>query len=243
MANRLTRDQILLRALSLVDSPRLDEKDQPTTGTITSTALSIGWLQDALDLAHNLYPMSGALLSTTFNITAGTGSYTISTIASDFILDFKDGILLPSDKGRLTRTAFNVLLNVATATSARSRPQWYGIQNGTLILRPIPSESYTAATLYYYSLPSVLSASTIPNFPSDLLLVEYVHLRGREWLREIPAGTAEKYLIDATARLQRSGLGSEAEIDDVIGVDRRVFPGGGTAYGDSSADWFTRVQA
>ena len=239
MANRLSRDSILLRALSLIDSPRLDEKDQPTLGTITAAALSIGWLQDALDLAHNLYPFQGLLKSTTFNITAGTSAYTISTIASDFVLDFKDGIILPDDKGRLRRSAFNKLLDYPTSTSSREKPQRYGIQNGTLLLRPVPREAYTAATLYYYSLPAVLVAGTVPSFPSDLLLVEYVHLRGREWLRELPAGTAEKYLIDATARLQKAGLGSEAEADDVIGIDRDVFPGGGGNYEDSG--WFTRV--
>ena len=241
MANRLSRDTILLRALALIDSPRLDEKDQPTAGTITSTALSIAWLQEALDLAHNLFPQSGLLKSTTFNITAGTATYTITTIASDFVLDFKDGILLPSDKGRLRRTAFTKLLDVPTGTSARGTPTNYGIQNGALVLRPVPSEAYTAATLYYYSLPSVLSASTVPSFPSDLILVEYVHLKGREWLREVPAGTAEAYIIMAVGRLQKAGLGSESEMDDVIGVDRQAFPGGGTSYDPS--DWFTRVTA
>lgn len=241
MANRLTRDAILLRGLNLVDSPRLDEKDQPTAGTISSSALSIGWLQDALDLAQNLYPMSGTLKSATFNITAGTATYTISTIASDFILDFKDGILLPDDKGRLRRSAFNVLLDIPTGTSSRDKPTRYGIQNGLLVLRPVPSVAYNSATLYYYSLSSVLASGTVPSFPSDLILVEYVHLRGREWIREIPAGTAEKYLIDAVARLQKAGLGSEAEMDDQIGFDRHTFPGGGTAYQDP--DWFTRVVA
>ena len=241
MANRLTRDTILLRALSLIDAPRLDEKDQPTAGTIVSTALTIGWLQDALDLAHHLYPWQGELKSATFNITAGTGSYTISTIASDFVQDFKNGVVLPDDKGRLRRAPFTKLLEYRTGTSSREKPQRYGIQNNLLILRPVPSESYTSATLYYYSLPAVLAAGTIPRFPNDLLLVEYVHLRGREWIREIPAGTAEKYLIDACARLQKSGLGPEAEIDDEIPLDRDVFPGGGTAGQDS--EWFTRVTA
>lgn len=241
MANRLTRDALLLRALALIDSPRLDEKDQPTSGTITSTALSIGWLQDALDLAHNLFPMSALLTSATFNITAGTATYTISTITSTFVLDFKDGILLPSDKGRLRRKAFNALLDIPTGSTTRDKPTMYGIQNGTLVLRPVPSEDLTAATLYYYSLPAVLSASTVPSFPSDLILVEYIHLRGKEWIREVPPGTAESYLIAAVGRLQKAGLGSEAEIDDQIGIDRHTFPGGGTAYQDP--DWFTRVNA
>ena len=243
MANRLTRDAILLRSLALIDSPRLDEKDQPTSGTITSTALSIGWLQDALDLAHNMFPWSGELKSATFNIVAGTASYTATTIASDFILDFKDGILLPDDKGRLRRKALNKVLDFQTSTASQSKPANYALHNGLIILRPVPREAYASTTLYYYSLPAVLSAGTVPRFPSDHLLVEYVHLRGREWLREIPAGTAEKYLIDACARLQKSGLGSESEVDDVIGVDRDIFPGGGNAYGDQGGDWFTRVNA
>lgn len=227
--------------MSLIDSPRLDEKDQPTTGVITSTALSIGWLQDGLDLAHNLYPFQGLLKSTTFTLTAGTGSYALATVASDFVLDFRDGIVLPDDKGRLRRSAFNRLLDYQTSSSSQGLPQRYGVQNGLLVVRPIPRESYLATTLYYYSLPSVLASSTVPSFPNDLILVEYVHLRGREWLRELAAGTAEKYLIDAVARLQKAGLGPEAEVDDVIGIDRDVFPGGGTAYQD--ANWFTRVNA
>ena len=61
-------------------------------------------------------------------------------------------------------------------------------------------------------------------------------------VREIPVGTAEKYMIDAVARLQSAGLGSESETDDVIPLDRQVFPGGGNEGGDI-ADWFTNVNA
>lgn len=240
MANRLSRDSILIRALDLVDSPRLDEKDRPSS-TIVAGALSIGWLQDALDLAHNLYPMSGLLKSATFNITTGTDTYTITTVASDFVLDFKDGIVLPDDKGRLRRSAFNKLLDYPTSTNSRAKPTRYGIQNGLLVLRPVPNEAFNSTTLYYYSLPSTLAAGTVPAFPVDLILVEYVHLRGKEWLREVQPGTAEAYLISATARLQKAGLGSEAEIDDVIGLDPHAFPGGGPAH--ENAEWFTRVTA
>ena len=242
MANRLSRDAILIRALNLVDSPRIDEKDR--SGGLAQidagAVLSPGWLQDALDLAHNLYPQAGALKSVPLPLTAGTPTYTISVIATDFILDFKDGIVLADDKGRLHRKSLNKVLDLQTSTSTRSKPTMYALYNGLIVVRPIPDIAYTA-TLYYYSLPAVLAAGTVPNFPSDLLLVEYVHLRGREWLREIPAGTAEKYLIDAVSRLQKSGLGPEDEMDDVIGIDRDVFPGGGTSYSDP--DWFTRVNA
>lgn len=243
MANRLTRDEILIEALDLVDSPRLDEKDRPAgASTIDSTALSIRWLQRGLDLAHNLYPWQGELKTATFTLVAGTGSYSIATIASDFVLDFKNGIVLPDDKGRLRRTALNLLLDFKTSTSSQSQPQRYSIHNNLFVVRPIPRESFASTVLYYYSLPSVLTGSVVPHFPSDMLLVEFVHLRGREWLREIEAGTAEKYLIDACARLQKSGLGPEAEIDDTITLDRDVFPGGGTVY-DEGDGWFTRVNA
>ena len=130
MANRLTRDQILLRSLALIDSPRLDEKDQPTAGTITAAAISIGWLQDALDLAHNLFPQASLLKSATFNIVAGTGSYTVSTIASDFVIDFKDGVLLPDDKGRLRRAAFNTLLDNARPDIDKNRERIFKARGG-----------------------------------------------------------------------------------------------------------------
>lgn len=241
MANRLTRDEILLEALDLVDSPRLDEKDRPA-GTIQATALSIKWLQKGLDLAHNTYPWQGELKTATFTLVAGTPTYSIATIASDFVLDFKNGVVLPDDKGRLRRAPLNLILEFKTSSSSQSAPERYCIHNNLLVVRPIPRESYASTTLYYYSLPAALGANDVPHFPSDMLLVEYVHLRGREWLREIEAGTAEKYLLDACARLQKSGLGPEAEIDDTITLDRDVFPGGGTTYGEGDG-WFTRVNA
>lgn len=245
MANRLSRDSILIRALNMVDSPRIDEKDR--SGGLTqidaAATLSPGWLQDALDLAHNLMPWQGELKSASFTLVAGTGSYTISTIAADYIQDFRDGIVLSNDRGRLRRAGMNLLLNFQTSATAQSTPQRYAVQNNLFIVRPVPRETYTSTLLYYYSLPAVLTGSAVPHFPSDLLLVEYVHLRGREWTRELPAGTAEKYLIDACARLQKAGLGPEAEIDDSLPIDRDIFPGGGTVYGDGTEGWFTRVNA
>lgn len=242
MANRLNRDQLLIRALDLIDSPRLDEKDRPSA-TIVSGAYTIGWLQEGLDLAHHLFPQSALLKTATFDITAGTATYTLTTIASDYLLDFKDGVLLPNDEGRLRRIALNAALDVMTGTSARSKPTRYAIHNGLLVLRPVPKDAYTSATLYYYSLPAALGATTTPSFPTDIILVEYLRLKGLEWLREVPVGTAESYLIAGVARLQKAGLGSEAEMDDTIGLDRGVFPGGGTPYQDPNNDWFTRVVA
>lgn len=234
----MTRDQIIRRALKLVDSPRLNELDTGASTTpddttaILSTAVMIGWLQEGLDLAHNLFPMGGQLKTGTISFTDGTGNYTITDIVSDFIQDFKDGITLANDDGRLVRKGFNWILNQRTAASSKSKPAYYSIRNGLIVVRPIPDKSYTA-TLYYYALPATLATGTVPSFPSDLNLVEYLHIKGREWTRELPAGTAEKYMIEAMARLNISGLGNEAEEEDVIPLDRQVFPGGGTPYEDT----------
>ena len=244
--NRLTRDQLIRRALKLIDSPRLNEIDTGASTTpddttaILSTAVCIGWLQEGLDLAHNLFPMGAQVKTVAFNFTDGARTYTITTVvpALDFILDFKDGIVLDDDEGRLSRKGFNWILGQRLSSTSEGKPRYYSIRNGLLEVRPVPDKTY-GATLYYYAMPASLATGTVPSFPSDLNLVEYLHAKGREWTRELPAGTAEKYMLDAMARLNISGLGNEADQEDVIPLDRQVFPGGGTAYEDA-LDWMGR---
>ena len=56
--NRLTRDQIINRALDLADSSVLDAKDRPSNPTIEIDAISLKWLQEALDLFAKRFPFS-----------------------------------------------------------------------------------------------------------------------------------------------------------------------------------------
>ncbi|KKL69545.1 hypothetical protein LCGC14_2113910, partial [marine sediment metagenome] len=56
--NRLQRDQIINRALDLADSSVLDAKDRPSNPTIESGALSVEWLQEAIDIFAKRFPWS-----------------------------------------------------------------------------------------------------------------------------------------------------------------------------------------
>lgn len=228
MANRLTRNQVCNRALDLLDSPRLNEIDgrgnpPDRTFALGDTALTVGWLQDALDLAVNLYPLSGNLTSTTVNFVTGTTSY---ALPSDYIIDYPHGIVIEADgiqQAQMFRRGFNFLLKLRTDSQSRRRPAFYCARNSLLEIRPAPDIAYTG-TLYYYALPAVLEANTIPTFPSDFMLVEYVKMRGLEWLRELPPDSANKYLQATMAQLVKAGLGQEAESDQ-IDVDPVNFPG------------------
>ncbi len=221
--NRLTRDQILIRALDNVDSPTLNAKERPS-GSILPTAMSIGWLQEGLDFFHTRFPFGSTIQSTTITWVTGQESYALPTT---FIQDYRDGVLHASDQGRMIRKGFGYLLDIANATtSQQGKPSFYAIVGSNLYVRPLPSSDWggLTATLYYYGLPAVLTASSVPSFPSDLVLVRYVYLRGLEWTRSVPPGTAEQYAIQVVADLQKQGIGNEAE-DSQIPFDRSAFPG------------------
>lgn len=231
--NRLTRDSILNRALDMVDSPSLDEKDRPA-GTIVSTALSIGWLQDALDLWHNRFPWAGIVTSTP--VTFAVGNDTVA-LPPTFIMDVREGVLITT-AGKLRRLGRWPLQRFVTYNLHRStpgQPERYVILPPNLRVWPTPDVAYSG-TLWYYSLPAVLAAGTVPNFPSDWVLVEYVRLRGQEWIDKVPPGTALKYAEDRIRGLLASGLGHEPE-DDAIPLDRdRYGAQGGTRW-----EWMGRT--
>lgn len=215
--NRLTRDGVINRALDLADSPTLDAKDRPS-GTVLATALSVGWLQDGLDYFFHAFPWQAVITASPLTLTTGQATY---AQPAQCIRDYKDGIVLAEDAGRLTRRGLSHLLNQRVGTYAK--PQWYTIQGGQIRVSPTPDKIY-AATLWFYQLPSALSATTVPNFPSDLVLVKYVMLRAQEWMRSIPPNSAEQYARGEITQMQRMGLGQEAEAD-VIPLDRDAFPG------------------
>ena len=213
--NRLSRDQILNRALDLADSSTLDKKDRPG-GIITINALSITWLQEALDRFHKKFPFAADIKAVTLNIAALDNTF---PLPADYILDYKDGVLLNDDAGRLRRRTLSVILNKTQGTTAsphKSVPKIYAPRGGTLIadFYPRADKAYTA-TFYYYALPAIIAATDVPSFPDDAILVEYVWVKAQEWHRVVPPGTALKFANDQIADLQKSGIGIEPEEDEI----------------------------
>ena len=232
MQNRLTRDQIISSALDAVDSPSLDAKERPDGITITGT-LGIGWLQRALDFFYKHFPIKGTLVSTTIVTTIGNE---IVSLPADYIQDFRNGIVLANDEGRLTRRSMSYLLSKATL--AQGKPHYYAVVDDTrLMLRDIPDKVYTA-TLYYYKLPNALSASSIPPFPDDQVLTDFLEIRYKEWLQMIPKGSSLEYMRGQIAALQKAGVGNEPEPDQVE-LDRTYY--GGDATPDYDTSWMGRT--
>lgn len=222
--NRLTRDQILIRALDLADSAVLDTKDRPSA-TIVSTALSIGWLQEALDFFIKKFPFGATITTSPVSLAADATSFSVPT---DFIQDYYNGIVLSDNQGRLGRRGLGAILN--RSTTATGKPRIYSVKGSTIHIWPKTNKAYTG-TLYYYQLPTALAASTVPTFPDDLILVEYVWIKAQEWQRLVPPGTAMKFANDRIAELQRSGIGNEAE-EDQLPIDPHF-----AQQPSSSDDW------
>jgi len=213
--NRLNRDQILQRALDLADSPTLDKKDRPG-GIIQVNAFSITWLQEALDKFHKKFPFAADIKSVTLNIAALDNTF---ALPADYILDYKDGVLLNDDAGRLRRRTLSFILNQTQGTTSsphKSVPKIYAPRGGTLIadFYPRADKVYTA-TFHYYALPAVLAKGDVPSFPDDAILVEYVWIKAQEWHRAVPPGTAITFANQQIADLQKSGIGIEPEEDEI----------------------------
>lgn len=211
--NRLDRDTILNRALDLADSAVLDEKDRPS-GVILPTAFSIAWLQEALDLFYKKFPFQANIVSTA--ITIAENDTTIA-IPSDMILDYKDGILLENDAGRMRRRSFSRLLDIPKGNSTnplRGTPSRYAIIGNVIRFIPKALRQFKAE-LFYYQLPPVLGPTDTPPFPDDHILTQYVFLKAQEWFRVAPVGTALKFAFDIISDLQKQGIGREAEEDQI----------------------------
>ena len=229
--NSLTRDGILIRALDMIDSPTLDQKERPAS-TITGT-LAVGWLEDALRESYNLYPISGTVASTALTLTEGAS--TVATPAN-FIKDFKNGITIEAESLRLMRRDMNTIIGFKVDSNSRGTPKVYcAIADSAVIhIRPVPVKTY-AALLWFYQMPAMPTSAQVPKFPADHMLVEYVRLRGKEWIHQLDPGTALRYLMVKIAEYQKAGLGSEAEADQ-IEIDRHYFPGD-PGSGQTREDW------
>ena len=208
-----------------MDSPNLDAKERPG-GTLLPSAMCIGWLQEGLDYMHTRYPWGSILLEATITWVAGQVRY---DLPSGFIQDYEDGLYHDEDAGGMERKGLGHLLRVPkVAQSTWGKPCWYTIAGTEVIVRPAPSAAWAGktATLNYYGMPDPLGPTTVPKFPSDIVLVRYIWLRGMEWTRAVEPGTAEKYLTGIVADLQSQGIGNEAE-SRTVPLDRTAFPGPG----------------
>lgn len=231
----LTRDVILGRALDMIGAPALNANDRPA-GTILSTALTVGWLADFVNLLAEQFPWAQELATATVVIPT-TG---VITPPSDFILDVRDGLYMMQTANptvpnqRLRRASYQKLLTRLVAMPTPGVPTRYCYVGSTLRTWKVPDIPYSGQ-LAYYARPAVASGSTIFAFPDDITLIEYVRIRGLEWVRDPKAdpGEALKYAGTRIAAFRKAGLGFEPE-DDTIPFDGDQFI---PMSDQSSAQW------
>jgi len=236
--NRLNRDEILLRALDLADSSVMDQKDRPS-GVIVATAFTTVWLQEAVDYFHQRFPFSANIKEIDITIAINSNIIDLSTVASDFILDYKDGIILAEDEGRLRRRALSWILNQVVGQNSsplRDRPRIYSVIGTNIRIYPSADKEYKAK-FNYYAIQPVLGATDTPLFPSDHVLTQYVWLKIQEWHRSAPAGTALKFANEIIADFISQGIGAEAE-EDEIQLDPRNF---GEQFRDPHFGWMGKT--
>ena len=231
--NRLTRDQIIGKALDLADSPTLDEKNRSDGSAIDTTAPAIEWLQQGVDLFYTLYPQAGTVTSTSIAIVAGTTSY---AMPSDLILTYQNGIVLATDKKRLSKRSLSYVLNLDQTRTGT--PKFYREEPPNWKIWPEPDKAYTG-TAYYHKMPAALATGTVPTFPSDFLLVEYLHIKMKEWLNAVPKGSALQFALNIVSKFVKAGIINQLE-EEQIPFDREAFPGGGS-YPGSQYDWMGDV--
>ncbi len=232
----LTRDVILGRALDMIGAPALNANDRPA-GTILSTALTVGWLADFANLLAEQFPWAQAI-KTAAVVIPTTGI--INTVPADFILDVRNGLYLLNSQNpttqnqRLTRTSYQKMLDRLVSIPTVGAPSRYTVLPPNIQVWKQPDITYNAV-LAYYSRPAVASGSTIFTFPDDITLIEYVRIRGLEWVRDPKAdpGEALKYAASRIAAFRKAGLGHEPE-DDTIPFDRDQFI---AMVDQSSAQW------
>ena len=232
MPNRLTRDAIIHESLNLTDSPTLDQKERPDGVNLTGT-LNVFWLQRYVDLFHEKFPLSCGLACATITFSAGVSDYAFPL---DYIQVYRNGMYLTStgNPQRLRQASLDKAIHYAATFPLRTGApgRFVVMGNGVFRVFPTPDKAYTAE-IWYYSMPAPLGGADIPPFPSDHILVDTLHLRQREWLQMVPAGTALQFAHNAIAELQKAGISNEPEPDE-IDLDPDVFPGGQSG---GHADW------
>lgn len=231
--NRLTRDDILDRALNRIDSASLSQKDRPG-GVISPNAMCLTWLQDGIDLFHRVFPWTGLITTSAVSLSTTTNTY---ALPADFSHDVRDGlrIVQPSPKlnRRLRRKSLSWFLSQDSTSAEIGCPGAYTIIGTNLRVWQWPDTSY-AGEFWYYKLPPALGPGDRPNFPDDWTLIEFVHLCGKEWTTEKEPGTSIAYANTMIAALRKSGLGEESE-NDALELDASFWRPSGSGRADVGA--------
>lgn len=235
MPNRYTRDELIYKALDLAELPNIKKHDLSQGGSVNSNAYSIGWLQDILDYWYHMVPFSAAVIKAPFNLTANYGMY---DLPEDFIVDIRNGLIVQDVNSnvnscvRKIRISLQKFINrqIVHQASNATTTKYYCIQgknNNRQVLNicPVPTENKTA-WLWYYQLPEPLDSDSIPIFPGDYPLIEYVNLRAQEWVGKLEPGTAKAFCDRIVAAAKVNGLMNEPEDDEIPMDDLRYIPKG-----------------
>lgn len=231
--NRLSRDMIISEALNMIDSPALDHKDRPG-GILQPNAMSITWLQEGLDYIQRNYPIGGQITNDDWVLSSGAIT---TTVPDNYLIDFENGIMITSPthvRRRLIRTPMDTMMNYNLRnTGSTGTPSRYTI-TGTSITYDITAKETYTGIFKYYKLAAPMQPDTVPTFPDDFMLVEYVRLRGLEWQGQAEKGAAMTYAYGLIGRLTASGLAQEAQRTS-FPLDPTIFhPSGNTQYGGSA---------
>lgn len=245
MPNRYCRDELIVRAIDMVQLPNLKQHDCPD-GVVQQDAFAIDWLQDILDFWYHMVPFSATVDTVDLNCTANSDTL---VLPSDFILDVRNGYLVQQVPGdvasyrRVYRVPVQKFINRQLMNQRSSNinfPRFYSIvgdqvttassgvilsQLQTMQVTPTPNIA-TVGKLWYYKLPPALLAEEKPKFPNDYVCIEYLRIRALEWSRIFEPGTAQKFCDKVVAGMKAAGLMNEPE-DDEMPMDELVFKKGG----------------
>lgn len=239
MPNRLTRDELIIRGLSMAVVPNLEHHDLPH-GVVEPDAFSLQWLQEILDFWYHMVPFSSSVTTVDLNAVANSDSITLPV---DFILDVRNGYLVQTVIGdntsfkRTTRVPLQKWVNRQLAYQSYNDvefPYFYMIQGRTLRITPTPAIS-TVGKLWYYQLPDELESNEKPSFPNDYVITEYIRIRALEWVGRYEPGTAQKFCDSLVGKMKSAGLMNEPE-DDEIPFDTITFRGKGNQV-QSTYSW------
>ena len=232
---RYTRDEIISQGLDLAQSATVDKIDRPGGGTISPNAMSIKWLQNALDMLHRKYPFSGDVQDIPVTIHAGSADLTVVStgryLPLDWMLDVRDGVVINIPQGstprlsRLKRRGFQYWLNIynqslSTTLRQPNAEAAYTVINQRIKVAPLFNAD-TPATLWYYALPAVVGPDEYPQFPDEWSLIEFVRLKALEWVdrRSEMVGIAQTYLTKELARFKAEGLLNQTEYEDGVPIE------------------------